>query len=94
MALVSQRAGLPRRPRAWVSLASCRTAGGQGKRAREICREDPGLVYVTVEAVGWDGQQRVSGLPGYSVHDYFRGAVYLGPDDDGVEPTWRDADAV
>lgn len=64
--------------------------------AREVAREDPSLVYVIVAPTGWTGPSE-----GLNILDYFRGslnghalsgATYLGPDDDGVEPTWRDAD--
>lgn len=55
--------------------------------------EDPASVYVIVQQDGWwDGTQRVSDIRGYSVHDYFDSdGMYLGPDDDGVEPTWNNA---
>lgn len=60
--------------------------------ARGIVREDPSLVYVLVHKDGWWDGQRVSEMRGYDVHDYFSpDGMYLGPDDDGVEPTWIDA---
>lgn len=55
--------------------------------AREIAREDAGLIYADVEAVGWTSGDGV----GLHVEDYFRGGKYLGPDDDGVEPIWISA---
>jgi hypothetical protein len=46
---------------------------------------------------GWTGPgvyddqgNRNPGLDGYSVADYFRDGVYLGPDQHGVEPTFED----
>lgn len=62
--------------------------------ARQIAREDAGLVYVIVTPSGWwTGNQRVSEMSGYNVSDYVTSSgMYLGPDDDGVEPTWDDAD--
>jgi len=61
--------------------------------AREIAKADPGLVYVSVVPNGWwNGQQFVTEMPGYNVSDYFRpGGMYLGPDEDGVEPRWHNA---
>jgi len=61
--------------------------------AREIAKDDPSLVYVSVSPAGWwNGRQFVSEMPGYNVSDYFNPAgMYLGPDDDGVEPRWRNA---
>ena len=52
--------------------------------------------YCIVRPVGWIGGD----AEGRNVLDYFRGSLgglalsastYLGPDDDGVEPTWEDA---
>lgn len=58
--------------------------------ASEIAREDAGLIYVTVVAVGWTDD-----ATGYNVCDYFQpgdcGGEYKGADDDGVEPVWADA---
>lgn len=58
--------------------------------ARDIAREDSGLIYVDVQPNGW-----TSDATGYNVCDYFQpgdcGGSYNGPDDDGVEPTWTDA---
>ncbi len=60
--------------------------------ARGIVREDPSLVYVIAQRDDWWDGQRVSDMAGYSAHDYFApDGTYLGPDDDGVEPTWKDA---
>jgi len=63
--------------------------------ARQIAKEDPGLVYVSVNPCGWwDGERMLSEMPGYNVCDYFQprycGGEYNGPDDDGVEPRWSD----
>lgn len=63
--------------------------------ARSWCACDQSLVYCIVQPVGWTGE-----AGGRNVMDYFRGALdgaamsgatYLGPDCDGVEPTWQDA---
>lgn len=60
--------------------------------ARDVIREDANLIYVEVVAVAWTGPAE-----GYNVADYFRqfGArlQYQGPDEDGIEPTWADAEA-
>ena len=62
-------------------------------QARGIVRQDPSLVYVLVTLRGWWDGQRVSDAPeGYNVHDYWNMVgMYLGPDDDGIEPTFDDA---
>ena len=62
--------------------------------ARQIAKEDPSLIFVTVEADGWwDGSQRVSEMRAYSAEDYFNeSGMYLGPDEKGVEPAWSDAE--
>lgn len=62
--------------------------------ARQIAKEDANLLHVLVTPTGWrnaagnhcDGEGR-------TVEAYFGGSmgVYLGPDDDGVEPCWNDA---
>jgi hypothetical protein len=63
--------------------------------ARDIAKEDADLIYCLVQPTGWTGD-----AAGYNVADYFRGSLngmarsgtkYLGPDADGVEPTWSDA---
>ena len=63
--------------------------------ARDIAKEDANLIYCIVQPTGWTGD-----ATGYNVADYFpgsldgtarSGAKYLGPDADGVEPTWSDA---
>ena len=63
--------------------------------AREIARQDASLIYCLVQPTGWTGD-----ATGCDVADYFRGSLdgmarsgaqYLGPDADGVEPTWSDA---
>jgi hypothetical protein len=54
--------------------------------ARDIAREDEGLIYVEVQPTGWTSDET-----GYNVCDYFdHNGTYNGPDDDGVEPTWAD----
>ncbi len=58
--------------------------------AEDILREDPSLIYVTVEPTGeWVGCDGT----GYNVSDYFDGGRYRGADGDGAEPVWRDAGA-
>lgn len=48
-------------------------------------------VWVSVTPRGWWDGQRVSDVAGYNVGDYFNASgMYLGPDDDGIEPTWDD----
>lgn len=61
--------------------------------ARGIVRQDPSLIYVLVTPRGWWNGQQVSDAPeGYNVHDYWNSAgMYLGPDGDGIEPTFDDA---
>ena len=56
--------------------------------AVSIAREDSGLIYVKVTPNGWFG----GNSDGYHVEDYFNRGRYLGPDCDGVEPTWVDAE--
>jgi|GEM_PF-5953450 len=62
--------------------------------ARQIAKEDANLIYVEVEAAGWvdaDGTP-LSTMEGYNVSDYFTSSgMYLGPDDDKIEPRWSDA---
>ena len=54
-------------------------------QARGIVREDPSLVYVLVTPRGESPE-------GYNIHDYWSMAGrYLGPDCDGIEPTFDDA---
>lgn len=61
--------------------------------ARQIAKEDANLIYVTVTPRGWwDGERMLSTIDGYNVADYFTSTgMYLGPDDDGVEPRWDNA---
>jgi len=60
--------------------------------ARQIVREDPGLVYVEVVPSGWrDRRGNYVDAAGRNVCDYFRGETYFGPDDDGIEPGFNDA---
>jgi hypothetical protein len=62
--------------------------------ARQIVKDDANLVYVTVQPSGWvdaDGRS-LSTMDGYNVSDYFTPSrMYLGPDDDKIEPRWSDA---
>ncbi len=71
-------------------------AGVSVAEAREIAKEDAGLIYCIVQPVGWVGGDAAE----RNVADYFPGSLdglarssakYLGPDDDGIEPTWSDA---
>jgi hypothetical protein len=66
--------------------------------ARDIVREDAGLVYCVVRPVGWTAGDG-TGHEGKAVLDYFGGALeghalsgarYLGPDAHGIEPVWAD----
>lgn len=61
--------------------------------ARQIAKEDPSLIYVIVAPTGWRNPSGNHWNPeGRNVDDYFTGSgMYLGPDDDGVEPCWSDA---
>ena len=63
--------------------------------ARQIAKDAPSSIYVEVSANGWwDGEQALSEIPGYNVSDYFApDGMYLGPDEDGIEPRWNDATA-
>jgi hypothetical protein len=55
--------------------------------AREIAREDAGLVYVLVHVRDW-----TDSADGKNVADYFTpSGRYKGPDDDGIEPMFADA---
>lgn len=67
-------------------------SGLTSDEACAVIREDPHLIYVEVVATGWTGQ-----ATGYNVADYFRQVgfrlEYQGPDEDGIEPTWADAEA-
>ena len=45
-----------------------------------------GVPQITVRPTGWTGD-----ATGANVSDFFRGEEYLGPDADGLEPTWEDA---
>lgn len=63
--------------------------------AQQIAKDDPSLLSVRVELDGWwDGHRGMEAPTGYAVGDYFwSDGQYAGPDDDGVEPTWRDAES-
>jgi hypothetical protein len=53
-----------------------------------------GTPYVTVTPTGWrDGRGNHCDAEGRTVESYFNSynSEYLGPDDDGVEPCWNDA---
>jgi hypothetical protein len=69
------------------------TAGPVGAHeAAQIARQDPDLVFVKVTPDGWWHGRRLSSVEGYNVGDYFTSSgMFLGPDDDGIEPTWNDA---
>jgi len=65
------------------------------REARSVFHAGPGLIYCIVQPTGWTGPN-----DGRNVSDYFRGGIdgcalsgarYLGPDEDGIEPTWEDA---
>jgi len=61
--------------------------------ARSILRDDPSLVWVLVSIHGWvdNAGHPVSDLPGYNVAAFFNPTgMYLGPDDEGVEPRWTE----
>lgn len=61
--------------------------------AREILRDNPESVWVSVTPRGW--RDRNGGCPapdGYTAADYWTAdGMYLGPDDDGIEPSFDDA---
>lgn len=63
------------------------------EEAREIAKEDASLIYANVFPSGWNAEPNQTA--GYHFGDYFdvRGK-YIGPDDDGVEPTFDDATLV
>lgn len=62
--------------------------------AVQIARDDSGLVFVRVEAHGWWDRKWLPSIDGYNVGDFFvADGTYLGPDADGVEPSWRDAES-
>lgn len=50
-----------------------------------IAAENAGLIYCTVVPRGEMPE-------GYAVECYFRDGKYLGPDEDGIEPRWEDAE--
>lgn len=62
--------------------------------ARQIAKDDPSLIYVTVVPTGWrNSQGNHCDDEGRTVESYFNQHTgeYMGPDDDGVEPCWNDA---
>ena len=61
--------------------------------ARQIAKDDPGLIHVMVVPTGWrNAQGNHCDDEGRTVEVYFTSSgEYLGPDDDGVEPCWNDA---
>ena len=62
--------------------------------ARQIAKDDRDAIYVTAQPSGWmDAEGRsLSTMDGYNVSDYFTSdGMYLGPDDDNIEPRWNDA---
>ena len=61
---------------------------------RQIAKDNPDLIYVIVQPSGWvDAEGRsLSTMDGYNISDYFTSdGMYLGPDDDNIEPRWNDA---
>ena len=55
--------------------------------ARKVALEDPSLIYAVVECAGWkQAGESIETPEGINVADYFRDGVYLGADQDGVEP--------
>jgi hypothetical protein len=64
--------------------------------ARQIAKEDPALIYVTVVPTGWRDAQGNHYCDGgdRDVDGYFQrdNGKYLGPDVYGVEPGWIDAE--
>lgn len=63
------------------------------QEAVQIAKDDPELVFVRVTHAGWWGGSRLSELNGYNVvHHFDQDGTYLGPDADGIEPTWNDAE--
>lgn len=63
--------------------------------AKQIAKDDPSLLSVRVELAGWwDGVRLQFAPPGYNVPSFFDGdGEFLGPDEDGIEPTWKDSKA-
>lgn len=61
--------------------------------ARQIAKDDPSLIYVMVVPTGWrNAQGNHCDDEGRTVEGYFTSSgMYLGPDDDDVEPCWNDA---
>ncbi len=65
---------------------------GIAEARSEIAQSGEASVWVQVTPDGWWDGQRCRCAAGYSVEHYFTLAGdYLGPDCDGVEPTWTDA---
>ena len=62
--------------------------------AREIVKDDPNLIYVMVAFRGhFARNEEMDDMPGYNVDDWFNhSGMYLGPDEDGWEPLWFDAE--
>jgi hypothetical protein len=66
-----------------------------GPHALRIAERDGVTLHhgssILVEPSGWSNGKNE--IPGYNVSDYFRSdGTYLGPDQDGIEPTWADAE--
>lgn len=58
--------------------------------AIKIAKEDASLIYAIVAPTGWNAEPDQTA--GYHYGDYLDVfGQYLGPDDDGVEPTFEDA---
>ena len=77
-------------------IQSFTITGSDAKRLADrdglTLRHEGETPFVLVTADGWWSGRRVSELYGYTVEAYFNtSGMYLGPDDDGIEPTWDDA---
>lgn len=61
--------------------------------AKQIAKDDPSILSVRVELDGWwDGTRLRFAPPAYDVGEFFdRDGEFLGPDEYGIEPTWKDA---
>lgn len=62
--------------------------------AVQIASEDPSFIYITVTPSGmWrDRTGNYCDSEGRNAHDYFSNGDYLGPDDDGIEPGFNQAE--
>ena len=65
--------------------------------AEQIAKEDPSLIFIGVTPTGnWrDASDELVDPEGRNAHQYFTtSGMYLGPDDDGVEPEFADGSTV